>query len=136
MTILQKSSNALHIALWIAQIVLAASLIWASSMKLLQPIKALATLWPWAGEVPVALVKFTGIVDLLGAFGLILPSLLRIKPQLTPLAAVGIIALMVCASIFHISRGEISQIGVNIVFALMAVFIAWGRLKRGSITPK
>ena len=136
MTIQQKSSKVLHITLWVAQLLLAFTLLWSGTMKLLQPIEQLSAMWPWAGEVPVALVKLTGIVDVLGAFGLVLPALLRIKPQLTPLAAVGVIVLMVCASIFHILRGETSQIGVNIVFAIIAAFVAWGRFKKAPIAAR
>lgn len=132
----QKSSKAIHIILWVAQVALAVSLVWAAAMKLFQPIDKLAAMWPWAGQVPVALVKFTGIIDLLGAIGLILPSLLRNNPKLTPIAAIGIMVLMVCASIFHIARGEASVIGVNIVFAGIAAFIVWGRFTKVPITEK
>lgn len=124
-----KKSRALNIGLWVAQGVLASSLLWATALKLFQPIEPLAMMWPWTGEVPVAMVKLAGVVDLLGALGLILPGLLRIQPKLTAYAAFGIIALMICASIFHISRGEGSLIGVNIVFVAIAGFIAWGRLR-------
>jgi len=125
----QKPSKALNITLWVAQLLLASSMVWAASMKLLQPEKV-AAMWPWAGQVSPALVKFTGIVDLLGGLGLVLPILLNIKPKLTPIAAICVIVLMVCASIFHVVRGEASQIGVNIVFASIAAFIAWGRFKK------
>jgi hypothetical protein len=116
-------------ALWIAQVVLAASLIWAGVMKLFSPLEKLSAMWPWVAEVPLALVKFTGVVDVLAALGLILPALLRIRPKLTAITAMGVVALMVCAGIFHIIRGEAAVIGVNIVFAIIATFIAWGRLK-------
>lgn len=132
----QKSSKAFHVILWIAQVVLASTLIWSSTMKLFQPIGKLSAMWPWAGQVSLAFVKLTGLIDLLGAVGLILPALLRIRPKLTPVAALAIIALMICASIFHISRGEASSIGVNIFFAIIAVFIAWGRFKKAPISPK
>ncbi|MVM29232.1 DoxX family membrane protein [Spirosoma sp. HMF4905] len=134
MTNRQKPSKAMHITLWLAQVVLAIVLVWAGTMKLFQPIEKLSAMWPWTGQIPVLLVKLSGIVDLIGAIGLILPALVRIKPQLTPIAALGIIALMVCASIFHIARGEASSIGVNIAFALIAAFIAWGRLTKAPIT--
>lgn len=124
----------MKISLWAAQLLLAAGFIWASMMKLFQPIEQLSAMWPWTGQVPLALVKFTGIVDLLAASGLILPSLTRIQPKLTPITAIGIIALMLCASIFHISRGEASVIGINIIFALIAAFIAWGRFKKAPVT--
>jgi len=132
----QTSSRAIHIALWVVQLVLAASFVWAAWMKLFQPIDRLSAMWPWTGQAPTALVKFTGIVDFLGAMGLILPSLLRIQPRLTPIAAMAIIVLMLCASAFHIMRGEASVIGVNIVFAIMAVFVAWGRWIKAPIASE
>lgn len=128
----QKPSKGIHIALWVAQVLLAVSLVWASYMKLFQPVEKLSAMWPWTGQVPVAVVKLTGMVDLLAALGLILPLLFRIQPKLTPIAAVGIIVLMLCAGIFHIMRGEASLIGVNIFFAVLAAFIAWGRFKNVS----
>ncbi|GAB3557682.1 DoxX family protein [Spirosoma fluminis] len=132
----QPYSRTIHNMLWVAQVSLAASLVWAAGMKLVQPVDKLSAMWPWVGQVPAALVKFTGLVDLLGAIGLILPSLVRIKPKLTPIAAIGIIVLMLCASIFHIGRGEASGIGVNIVFAIIAAFVAWGRLRKVPIAAK
>lgn len=125
----------MNVILWIAQVVLSASFIWAAYMKLLQPADKLAEMWPWTVN-NAGLVKFTGIIDLVVGIGLILPALLRIQPKLTIYAAYGTIALMIAASIFHTSRGEVSQIGVNIIFAVIAVFIAWGRQKKAPITQK
>ncbi len=82
-----------------------------------------------------ALVRALGMIDLLGALGLILPALLRISPILTPWAAVGVIALMLCAIVFHISRGEASDIGINIFSVLLAVYVAWGRFKKHPVVP-
>ncbi len=106
---------------------LAGVLGWAAWMKFFQPLKALAAKYPWMGQAPVAFLKFTGFVDLLGALGLILPGLLGIRPQLTCYAAIGVMLLMVAASIFHIVRGEAQVIGFNIVCFFVAGFIAWGR---------
>jgi hypothetical protein len=130
------SSKVIHIVLWVVQVVLAVCLSWAAWMKLVQPVEQVAAMWPWAGQVPVSLVKITGIVDLLGALGLVLPSVLRIQPKLTPVTAGCIILLMVCASIFHIVRGEIALIGVNIVFVLLAAFVAWGKSMNAPIMAK
>ncbi|PSL23044.1 DoxX family protein [Chitinophaga ginsengisoli] len=130
MTNQQQSSKALNISLWIAQVFVAAIFIWAATSKLFQPIEKIAAMWPWTGEVPSLMVRLLGVVDLLGGLGLILPSLLRIKPRLTAYTAIAIIALMVCASIFHIARGEAAVIGFNIFMAAIAAFIAWGRLKQ------
>lgn len=136
MTSQQKYSKVLNVALWVAQLVLGASFIWAGMMKLFQPIEKLSEMWLWTSQVPVALLKLTGIVDLLGGIGLILPSLLRFMPKVVPMTAIAIVVLMVCASIFHIARGEASQIGANFVFVLIAAFIAWGRRSKVPITAK
>ena len=131
----QKKSKTMNIILWISQVSLAVSLIWASSMKLFQPADKLAAIWPWTAD-NTALVKLTGVLDLLAGIGLVLPALLRIQPKLTTYAAYGTLVLMIAASVFHITRGEVSQIGVNIFFAVFAVFIAWGRQKKSPITTK
>jgi len=118
----------MNITLWIAQVVLASGFIWAALMKLFQSAQKLNAMWPWTAHHPV-LVKLTGVLDLLAGLGLVLPMLLNIQPQLTVYTAYASIALMVVAGIFHVSRGEGSQTGINIFFALVAAFIAWGRLK-------
>jgi putative oxidoreductase len=129
MTSEQTRANTLNIILWIAQILLSASFIWAGLMKLFSPGEKLATMWPWTAE-NITLVKFTGVLDILAGIGLVLPGLLRIQPKITIYSAYGTILLMIAASIFHISRGEASQIGANIFFLALAIFIAWGRSKK------
>lgn len=131
----QKASGTMNVILWIAQIILACSFVWSASVKFFQPADTLAEMWPWTADHEV-LVKLTGVLDLLGGLGLVFPALLRIQPKLTVYAAYGTILLMIAASIFHISRGEASQIGVNIFFFVFAVFIAWGRQKKVPILPK
>ena len=131
----QKRNKVLHIGLWIAQALVALMLLWGAFAKLGTPIEELAKMMPWATENP-SLVTLTGIVDLLGGLGLLLPALLKIKPQLTIYAAYGTIALMVAAAIFHISRGEYESVGMNVVILLIALFIAWGRSKKEPILPK
>lgn len=126
MTSKRSPSKTLHILLWVAQGLLSAALLWATATKLLKPAGELSTMWPWTAEHR-GLVMFTAILDLVGASGLILPGILRIWPQLTRYAAYGILLLMIIASIFHISRGEAHLIGINVVFAAIAAFIAWGR---------
>lgn len=127
-----KKSIVLHVFLWLFQVLLAVTFIWAGGMKLFQPNELP---WPWIKANP-GLTVVSGIFDLLAAIGLILPSLLRIQPKMTVYAALGTIALMITASIFHISRGEGNQIGFNIFVLFAAVFIAWGRLKKAPINPR
>jgi len=128
-------TKTLNLFLWVAQGIIALSLIWAAAMKLFQSPDKLAEMWPWTVD-NTGLVKFTGILDLLGGIGVILPSLLRIKPKLTIYAAYGIVALMIAAGTFHLTRGEGAQIGGNLFFAAFAIFIAWGRSKKVPINPK
>ena len=121
-------SKAMHSTLWIAQIILAVLLISGTVMKFM-PIEKISAMMPWTGQLPAPIVRLLGVIDLLGAVGLILPTLLRIKPRLTSWAAIGVIALMFCAIVFHVSRGEASVIGINIVSIILAAFIAWGRFR-------
>ena len=123
MSTTQKTSKTLNIMLWVAQVLLAATFIWAGAMKLF---KSTDLPWAWVKENE-GLVAFTGIVDVLAGLGLVLPTLLRIQPKLTIYAAYGTVLLMIAAIIFHLSRGEGSQIGFNIFCMLLAGFVAWGR---------
>jgi putative oxidoreductase len=87
--------------------------------------------------VPVALLRFIGISEALGAVGLILPSALRILPKLTPLAAVGLATVMALAIPFHASRGELLQaLPANVILGSLAAFVAWGRTWPAPIAPR
>ena len=124
-----KASKTLNLFLWITQLLLAATFLWAAYMKLFQSADKLATMWPWTANNQT-LVKGTGVIDLLAAIGIVLPTLVRVQPKLAVFTAYGIIALMITASIFHITRGETSQIGFNIFVLALSVFVAWGRNKQ------
>lgn len=126
----------LHIVLWIVQIVLGGMFIMAGIMKSSQPIAELAKTVPWSARVPEGLVRFIGFCESLGGIGLLLPSLLRIKPILTPIAAMGLATIMILAVCYHISQGESNVIGFNMVLGLAAIFITWGRLTKAPIQPK
>jgi putative oxidoreductase len=136
MTKQKTTSKALNISLWTAQIVLAAMFLLSGLTKSAQPIEQLSATMPWTADVPLALVRLIGISQLLAAIGLILPSLLRIQPQLTSLAALGLVITMLLAAILHIAKDEFSAIGINIILGAVAGFIAWGRYKKAPITGK
>jgi len=127
----------LNISLWVAQILLALVFGMAGFMKSTMPIPELAGMMVWPGNVPVFLVRFIGIVELLGALGMILPALTRIRPQLIPLAAIGFAIIQVLAIPVHMSQGDIAMVGpVNIILLALALFVVWGRGKRLPIAPK
>ena len=131
-----SNSKALNISLWIAQVVLAAMFIMAGIMKSTQPIEKLSSMLPWVTNVPEILVRIIGVCEFFGAIGILLPSLLRIQPKLTPTAATGIVIIMVLAIGLHLSRGESSVLGINIFIAVVASFIAWGRFSKAPIIAK
>lgn len=131
-----KNPKVLNIILWIAQVVLAGMFIMAGFMKTTTPIEQLSASLPWAKDVPAWLVRFIGVSEFLGALGLILPSLLKIKPILTPVAALGIIAIMVMAAFFHVSKSEFQGVAFTVILAMVAAFICWGRWKKVPIKSK
>jgi hypothetical protein len=90
----------------------------------------------WPGEVPVALVRFIGAAELVGAVGLILPSVTRIWPGLTPLAAAGLATVMVFAAAYNLSQGRWAPVTLNLVLGSLAAFVAWGRARRLPIAER
>ncbi|PIB39168.1 hypothetical protein BFP75_12930 [Maribacter sp. 4G9] len=126
----------MNIALWVAQVLLAAMFLMAGIMKATQPIEELSQSMTWVNDFSAGMVRFIGISELLGGIGLLLPALLRIKPIFTPLAALGLFIIMVLAFIYHISNAEYQALGINLILGAIAVFIAWGRYKKAPIQPK
>jgi uncharacterized membrane protein len=82
---------------------------------------------PWMWALPREAMLIIGILDILGAIGLILPAITRIQPWLTPLAALCLAILMVFAIVFHATRRELPNIALNAILGLLAAFVAWGR---------
>ena len=126
----------MNIMLWIVQVLLAVAFGSAGFMKTTMPIAELAQSLVWPGDIPPALVRFIGAAELLGAIGLLLPALTRIKPGLTPLAASGLGVIMLLASIFHITRGELIVMLFPLSLGALAVFVAWGRFRRAPIAAR
>lgn len=131
-----SSSKGLNIALWVVQAMLAFAFGMAGFMKSTTPLDQLAVKMAWVGYTPGAVVRFIGVCELLGAIGLIVPAATRIKPQLTPLAAVGLVTIMVLAAGVHTTHGEAAVTPVNFVIGALAAFVAWGRFKKAPIQPR
>jgi len=70
---------------------------------------------------------FIGVAEVLAAVGLTLPALTRIQPWLVSAAAVGLMIVMISATVFHISRGEVSSAITTFVLLVMATFVAYMR---------
>jgi len=118
----------MNLALWIVAIVLAATFAGSGLMKLLVPKDKLVNSGQgWAQDYTPTNIRLIGIVELLGAAGLILPAVTHLAPILVPLAAIGLVLVMVGAAMVHARRKEAMNIGVNAVLLALAVFVAWGR---------
>jgi uncharacterized membrane protein len=114
----------MNIALWIASGILAAMYLMAFANKTFGDKTILATKLPWAEDFSAGTVKFIGIVEGLGALGLILPWLTGTLPILTPIAAAGLVVVQILAMVVHIRRGETKALPFNLILLLLALFVA------------
>src|ERR1700728_5269627 len=118
----------MNLALWIVASVLAASFAGSGLMKLLVPKEKLVSSGQgWAQDVTRTNMRLTGVVEVLGGAGLILPAVTHIAPILVPLAAVGLVLVMLGATVVHARRNEAMNIGVNAVLLALAALVVWGR---------
>jgi uncharacterized membrane protein YphA (DoxX/SURF4 family) len=113
----------MNVSLWIVQVLLALAFLGFGSMKLLTPAEEMAAQSP----VPVMLMRFVGGCEVLGAFGLVLPWLLKIRPALTPLAAAGLVIIMVGAVVITVATMGVMPAILPLVLGLLAAFVARGR---------
>jgi hypothetical protein len=113
-------------ALWIVQGLLALLFLFAGGIKLVLPLEALTEQTP----LPGWFVRFLGVAEVLGAIGLILPGLLGIRPGLTPLAAAGLVIIMIGATVLtlvEVAPGGIAAALIPLVVGLLSAFVAYGR---------
>jgi uncharacterized membrane protein len=115
----------MNTALWIVQALLAALFLFAGGIKLVTPMEEMMKQMPI--PLPGWFVLFTGVVEVLGAIGLILPRLLRIRPGLTPLAAAGLVIVMIGATVYTLAAGDIASSLIPLAVGLLCAFVAYGR---------
>ncbi|MBI4381116.1 MAG: DoxX family protein [candidate division NC10 bacterium] len=115
-------------ALWIVQGLLAALFLFAGGTKLILPLDVLMSMGsPNQIALPGWFVRFIGVVEVLGALGLILPGLLRIRPGLTPLAAAGLVIIMIGATVITLAADGVALALIPLVVGLLSAFVAYGR---------
>ena len=112
-------------ALWVVQVLLALAFVSAGAIKLISPDEVLTAWYPF----PAAFIRFIGVCELLGAVGLILPGLLRIRQGLTPLAAAGLAIIMAGAVATTLAIGGGMAALMPLALGLLAVFVAVGRAR-------
>jgi hypothetical protein len=108
---------------------LALVFLFAGGMKLIVPVEVLTA--QMAAPLPGAFVKFIGVCEVAGALGLILPGLTRIRPLLTPLAAAGLVIIMIGATVVTLATGETVSALVPLVVGLLCAAVAYGRRSWG-----
>ncbi|HEX4253299.1 MAG TPA: DoxX family protein [Pseudonocardia sp.] len=112
---------------WVLQILLAVVFVAAGLVKLLRPKAELRAQMGWVDDYPDNGVKAIGAVEVLAAIGLILPALTGIATVFVPLAALGLVLLMIGAAITHGRRKEYPFVAGNVVLLIIALIVAWTR---------
>jgi uncharacterized membrane protein YphA (DoxX/SURF4 family) len=118
----------MNLALWILQILLALIFCFAGSTKLVLPIEEMTKQMP----MPGLFLRFIGVVEVLGGIGLILPWASRIRPGLTPLAAAGLVFIMIGATVVTVKTGAIATALLPLAVGILCAFVAYGRWR---LTP-
>jgi uncharacterized membrane protein YphA (DoxX/SURF4 family) len=125
-------------ALWTVQVLLALVFMFTGVVKLVTPVEEMMAQMPL--PIPGWFLQFIGVAEVLGALGLILPGLLRIRPGLTPLAAAGLVIIMIGATVLTLATGEVALALIPLVVGLFAAFVAYGRWRlaplRGRAAPR
>ena len=127
----QVSKVSIGKAVWAVQILLAALFLFAGAFKLAVPAAELAK---QGGPFSVAFIKFIGVCEVAGALGLVLPGIFRIHRWLTPLAAAGLVIIMIGAVISTIATGPAGGAAVPFVVGLLAAYVV-RRYRTLSTTP-
>ena len=115
----------MNIALWMVQVLLALLFLFAGGTKLVMPVEEMMKDMPV--DLPGWFLRFIGICEILGGLGLVLPWLLRIRPGLTSLAAVGLVIIMVGATVITLMMGNVPVALLPVVTGILAAWVAYGR---------
>jgi uncharacterized membrane protein YphA (DoxX/SURF4 family) len=127
-----RTSRKLHYGLWIIQVVLALIFLFAGSMKLIVPIEQMKG----PVQLPGLFLRFIGVCEVLGGIGLALPGLLRIRPGLTPLAAAGLVIIMIGATVTTIMGGQAAIAILPFAVGVLLAVVAWGRWRIAPLSGK
>ena len=124
----------MNILLWIIQALLALLFIFAGSMKFVMSGEQMNAQSPVF--LPSIFLHFIGLCEILGGIGLIVPSLLRIEPRLTPLAALGLAIITAGATVITLMGPLKGMVVTPLVVCLLCMFVAWGRWRARPISPR
>lgn len=122
-------------ALWVVQVLLGVYFVAIGVMHFIVP-DGLPDQMSWMYDLSTGLHVVSGVAEILGGLGLILPAVTGIRTELVPLAASGLALVMVGAIVYHIGRGETQNIFFNVVLIIVLGFIAYGRTVVHPHTPR
>ncbi|MEZ7126281.1 DoxX family protein [Nonomuraea sp. AD125B] len=114
----------MNVAYWIVAGLLALFYLYAGGVKVVRSRERLRPMMAWVDDTPMPAVRGIGVIEVLGAIGLILPPLTRIASWLALAAAIGFVVLQIGATALHLRRGD-RQIALNITLLLAAALTAW-----------
>jgi putative oxidoreductase len=123
----------LNITLWVLQVLLALAFLAHGLLMLFPPASMVAQM---NAAIAPALRLFIGVAEVLAAVGLTLPGITRVQAWLVVAAAVGLMIVMVCATVFHLARGEVSSAATTVVLLALLSFVAYMRWKVSPLLPR
>jgi len=118
-----RSDRKLNVLLWILQVLLAMLFTFAGVMKFVMPVEEMTK----QIALPGWFLHFIGVAEILGAIGLVLPGILRIRTGLTPLAAAALAVIMIGATAVNLKTGQRGAALTTVVIGLLLVFLAYNR---------
>ena len=127
-----RKRRKLTVTLWVIQGLLAALFLFAGGVKLVLPLEALRG----PIEFPGPFLRFIGVTEVLGALGLVLPGLLRIRVELTPLAAAGLVIIMIGATATIMATGDVASAMFPLTVGVLAAFVAYGRWRTAPLAGR
>lgn len=113
------------VAYWIVAGLLALFYVYSGGVKILRSRDALRPMMAWVDDMPLARVRLIGVLEVLGAIGLVLPPLTGIAPWLALAAAIGLVLVQIGGIVLHVSRGEARVLGLNVALLAAAGVTTW-----------
>ena len=116
----------MHRLVWILQIVLGVYFVVAGVMHFVVP-DGLPAQLDWMYELSTWAHWASGAAEIAGGLGLVVPAVARVRTELVPLAALGLLVIMLSAAVWHASRGEAQNLVTNLIVAALLGFVGWVR---------
>ena len=120
-------------ALWTIQVLLGLLFLFSGGMKFVMSVAEMTKDMP---SMPGWFLHFIGVMEILGGLGLTLPSLLRIRPGLTPLAAAGLVIIMIGATVITFSTMGTGAAALPLIVGVLCAFVAYGRWRLAPLSAR